>query len=133
MKTYHNTSIPGLFILFLFTLAGCKTDSASAPDPVFLKCWTHAFEEESQDGSGIYRPCLTHTFPVARYRNTFTLQENGVVEYSVLAENDAHTTETGKWSYDPKTKKLVITNTANENIASYDVVEIKDDLLRIRE
>lgn len=76
---------------------------------------------------------MNHTFPPARYRNTFTLKENGEVEYTVLAPNDAHSTENGKWTYDANTKRLRITNSANVLVVEYEVLELTDDLLRVRE
>ena len=132
----NSTSIKllsGLFSILLLTSASCKNETASAPDPLLLKCWTNAFEEEGQDNTRIFRPCATHTFPVARYRNTFTLKENGEVEYSVLAPNDAHYTENGKWSYDSNSKKLRILNKENGVVSEYVVEELSDDLLKLKE
>lgn len=131
MKTCYHL-IGGLFFLLLLTFAGCKNEGASTSDPLFNKCWTNAFEEEGTDNIRIFRPCMTHTFPAARYRNTFTLKENGEVEYSVLAPNDAHTTEAGKWSYDSQTKKLRIMNKENVVVSEYEVLEISEDILKIK-
>src|SRR5688500_11744566 len=113
MKSSSFQFLSGLFFILLLTSASCKKETASSPDPLLMKCWANAFEEEGQDNTRIFRPCATHTFPIARYRNTFTLKENGEVEYSVLAPNDAHTTENGKWSYDSQSKKLQILNKDN--------------------
>lgn len=126
MKTHSIQFLTVLSFIFLLTSTGCTIKAGSDPDPLFLKCWTHAFEEDRQDGVQNFRPCATHTFPAARYRNTFTLKENGEVEYSVLAANDAHTTENGKWAYDAKTKKLMIGST------EYTVIMIQEDLLRLK-
>ena len=113
--------------------AGCNSKGHVKTDPLLAKCWTHAFEEDGPDGSMIFRPCATHTFPAARYRHTFTLNENGEAEYSVLAPNDAHTTEQGKWTYDPDSKKLKISNNENAAVHQYEVLEINEDLLRLKE
>lgn len=133
MKTNNIQFFTGLLFILLLTSSRCTSKSGSAPDPLFLKCWTNAFEEEGQDNTRIFRPCATHTFPAARYRNTFTLKENGVVEYSVMAPNDAHTTEEGKWSYNSQTKKLRITNKENAVVHEYEVLEIGEDVLRLKE
>jgi len=128
--------IPFLFganFILLLSMAGCKSEGASSPDPLFNKCWTHAFEEEGENNIRIFRPCATHTFPAARYRNTFTLNASGDVEYSVLAPNDAHTTEEGEWSYNSNTKKLVILNNTNGVVSEYEVLEIKEDVLKVKE
>lgn len=144
MKSIH-IRFPAYFILLLVIATGCQnktttdgittdgTTADAATDPALAKCWANAFEEESDDGSMIFRPCATHTFPAARYRNTFTLQENGTAEYSVMASNDAHTTGKGKWEYDVNTKKLRITGGNDEVIHLYRVEEIMDDVLRVRE
>ena len=133
MKTNCIKYLSGLLFLLSLTSGGCTSENKSAPDPLMLNCWTNAFEEEGQNNIRIFRPCATHTFPAARYRNTFTLKENGVVEYSVLAPNDAHTIEEGKWSYDPQTKKLRISNNENVPVYDYEVLEINEDLLRLKQ
>ena len=128
MKTNVIQFFSGLFLILVLTASGCKSKNAPAYDSLFLKCWTNAFEEEQgQDNIRIYRPCATHTFPAAHYRSTFTLKEGGEAEYSVLAPNDAHTTETGKWAYHTGPKKLWVGN------VEYEVLEITDDLLRLKE
>jgi hypothetical protein len=122
----------GLFVSGLI-LTGCTSKITGSTEALFAKCWTHAFEEDGQDGIMIFRPCHTHTFPAARYRHTFTLQENGDAEFSILASNDAHTTGQGKWTYDPASKKLKISDKENGTVAVYEVKEIKEDLLRLTE
>ena len=130
---------PYCFLLIVtLVVAGCKNQENPAttvqtPDPVLLKCWTHAFEEDGQDNTRIFRSCMNHTFPAARYRNTFTLKENWEVEYSVPAPNDAHTTENGKWTYDSGKKKLRIINKEGGEVADYEVLELTDDLLKVKE
>ena len=116
-----------------------KTDTVVAtPDHVsnttapLATCWANAFEEEGQDSVQIYRPCATHTFPAARYRNTFTLMENGEVEYSVMADNDAHTTEKGRWTYDAQSKELKILNKQNTLMHEYEVIEMGENLLKVK-
>lgn len=106
---------------------------STASDVLFLKCWANAFEEEGMDSILIFRPCATHTFPAARYRNTITFNQNGEVEYSMLAANDAHTMEQGKWTYDAQTKKLVIVNKSNAVVHDYEVVEIGEDVFKVKE
>lgn len=106
---------------------------STTSDPLFLKCWANAFEEQGTDSILIFRPCATHTFPAARYRNTITFNQNGDVEYSVLADNDAHAMEQGKWTYDAQTKKLMIVNKSNAVVHEYEVVEIGEDVLKVKE
>jgi hypothetical protein len=130
----NNIQLFAGFLMILSLMAGqCKQEGTSTPDPLFLKCWVNAFEEEGPDQARIYRPCITHTLPAARYRNTFTLKENGIVEYSVLAPNDAHTTAEGTWSYDPGTKKLRILGKDKVLINEFVVLELNEDLLKLKE
>ena len=106
---------------------------STTSDPLFLKCWANAFEEQGTDSILIFRPCATHTFPTARYRNTITFNQNGEAEYSELADNDAHTMEQGKWTYDAQRKKLMILNKSNAVVHEYLVVEIGEDVLKVKE
>jgi len=148
MKSNYLLILSGFLLSLVLSSSACKSDGkttndqnneattgkdeAAAPDPMFFKCWTHAFEQDSVDGTKLFLTCINHTFPVARYRQTFTLHEDGKAEYSVLDENDAHTMENGKWSYDANTKKLRI-NKGNDVVHEYEVLEINDDLLRVKE
>ncbi len=149
MKSNYILILSGLLLTLALTSSGCKNDGktandqnnetstdtakGAAPDPVFFKCWTHAFEQDSVDGTKLFLSCMNHTFPVARYRQSFTLQEDGKVEYTVLADNDAHSTENGTWSYDAGTKKLRISDKGNAVVHEYEVLEVNDDLLRVKE
>lgn len=133
MKTQCLHCFTGLFLILLLTTSGCNSKPGSPSDSPFLKCWTHAFEEESQDGVQVFRPCATHTFPAARYRQTFTLKDNGNIEYSTIAPNDAHATEQGKWSYDPTTQKLTVSNSQTVVVKEFVVVEIAEDVLKMKD
>ena len=128
MKSNYILCMAGILFILSLTSTACKSKSGVTSDALFLKCWANAFEEEQgQSNIRIYRPCATHTFPAAHYRHTFTLKEDGVAEYSVLAPNDAHTTETGSWAYHLGPKKLWIGN------VEYEVLEINEDLLKLKE
>lgn len=133
MKRHSMQFFTGLFFILFLTSTCCKSTNGSAADSLFLKCWAHAFEEDGQDGVQNFRPCATHTFPAAHYRQTFTLKDNGDIEYSILAPNDAHTTEQGKWSYDPPTKNLRVSNSQNVVVKEFEVLEIKEDGLKMKE
>ena len=115
------------------SLSTAPDTASTTTDALFLKCWANAFEEQGKDSVLIFRPCATHTFPAARYRNTITFNQNGDVEYSMLAANDAHTIEQGKWTYDAQSKKLMIFNKSNAVVHDYDVVEIGEDVLKVKE
>lgn len=115
------------------TISTTPDTVSTASDALFLKCWANAFEEQVTDSILIFRPCATHTFPAARYRNTITFNPNGEVEYSVLADNDAHTMEQGKWFYNVQTKKLMIVDKSNALVHGYEVVEIGEDVLKVKE
>lgn len=125
-------------ILLSVIISGCKNqsnaadDGSSSPDPALIKCWANSFEEETQDNVRIYRPCATHTFPAARYRDTFTIKENGEVEYSVMEADDAHTTANGTWTYDADKKKLSIMSPGKEKVHEYEVVELGEDILKLK-
>lgn len=126
--------IAGLFIVLIFTSGGCKNESTYDPDLLLLlKCWGNASEEKDQEGIMIFRPCATHTFPPARYRQYFTFKENDTIEYSVLAPNDAHYTLTGKWEYDANSNQLTIWKTEGGTVGVFEVVELGEDVLKVKE
>ena len=111
---------------------GCRTGWNTSLDIPLFQCWSNSFEEESHDSIRIFRPCATYSFPSARYRNTFTLKENGEAEYSVLAPNDAHTMKNGRWLWEQQTRTLKILNKEDEIVSEYVFVWASKDILKLK-
>jgi len=123
-----------LSLLSLFVWMGCKT--SQQPDGVnqalLLNCWKHAYEEETDVNLKIFRPCDYTTFAASRFRNTFTLHENGTSNYLTLSPYDAHYMSDGKWEYNPETKVLILKDENNVLVNSFEVIEILADRLTLR-
>jgi len=93
----------GRYFVLLFCISSlsifnsCGRNLTSNSDSLIINCWTDSHEEATHDGSDIYRPCDFKAFPPSRYRNAFTLKEDGTCNYLVLAPDDAHHFLDGKW------------------------------------
>ena len=96
------------------------------------KNWTRSYEEETSNGIQIYRPSEYKEFPPSRYRQVIGFEENNVCRYLVLADNDAHFMEKGKWEYNEKTKIIQIYNSNSEIKYKFEVVEQTNNLLKLK-
>ncbi|MEM8908248.1 MAG: hypothetical protein AAGD05_10420, partial [Bacteroidota bacterium] len=121
-----------IFLLFIALLAfSCTSnnDETFSSDSLLIKCWTHAHEEDNADQLKIYRPCDYMDFPDSRFRGVYIFKEDGMCQYLTLAPDDAHYFELGQWEYDATSKKLVIFNSNNLILSTYDVYELETDKL----
>ncbi len=111
-------------LLLFFTINSCFSNKSSIEDnsKLLAQCWTHSYEDNI-DERQTYLACDAKDFPPSRYRARFTLAKNGTCTFSVLAANDAHTEDTGTWTYDSETKTLVIKG-SNGAVAQTYVIDL---------
>lgn len=112
-------------------LASCST--VKNTDTSLLKNdWKHAYEED-KDGISVFRPSISQDFAPSMYRLQLILKDSNEAEYLVLSPVDAHYMESGKWDYDAGTRQLVITDKEGKTVHQYEIVEVTDNLLRVKE
>lgn len=108
-------------------------DTIKKVDESMLKnSWTHVYEEDT-DGIKIFKPTHSQEFAPSRYRLVLNLKENNQAEYLVLSPNDAHYMEKGTWHYNTDTQQLAIKDNNNNTIHMYEVLEVTDNLLRVKQ
>ena len=95
------------------------------------KSWTHSTEESSEQFE-LYRPSESREFPMSRYRQVFNFKGNNVCEYLELSPTDAHAMKKGIWELDEKTNIIKIYNQDSKLKYEFEVIEIKDDLLKLK-
>ncbi len=119
--------LPLLIIFFL--LLSCKKDNENNTIQISLlkKTWVHSYEESYN----IYRPSDYMDFPPSRYRQSFTFKDNNVCYYSVLAPDDRHYREEGKWKLDANTNFLEVTNSKSEVLHRFKIVELNKNILKV--
>ncbi len=128
MKTFK---LP--LIMLFFLLVGCKKDSENNETDTYQisllkKTWEHSYEELHN----IYRPSDYMDFPASRYRQSFTFKDDNVCYYSVLAPDDRHYEEEGKWKFDPKTKVLEMTNSKSVILYKFKIIKLTENILEIK-
>lgn len=96
------------------------------------KSWTQSYEEKTLEEIEIYRPSDYKDFPLSRYRQIFNFYENNVCDYLVLAANDGHYMESGSWEFNNQTNIISIYNSEFEVLYEWEVVELKDKILKMR-
>ena len=110
------------------TVSTDTTNSTSKNNDI-RKCWTNSYEEATDGGPQIFRPCDYKEFPVSHYRLRFELNPDNVASYLFLSPVDAHHMVPGTWSYDESSKALVIKDSTGVIAHTYQVVELAADKL----
>jgi hypothetical protein len=129
MEKYRKIIIVVFSLIMIMSLYKCSEDT---PEVFLQKSWSRSYEEEISKEIQIYRPSNYKEFPPSRYREVFEFEANNVCRYLILAENDGHYMENGKWEYNESTKIIKIFNSNSEIKYEFEVVELTNDLLKLR-
>ena len=129
MEKYRKIIIVVFSLIMIMSLYKCSEDT---PEVFLRKSWSRSYEEEISKEIQIYRPSNYKEFPPSRYREVFEFEANNVCRYLILAENDGHYMENGKWEYNESTKIIKIFNSNSEIKYEFEVVELTNDLLKLR-
>jgi hypothetical protein len=106
-------------------VAGLETDR-------LINCWTHAMEEDSGDGTQIFRPCDSQEFPLSRFRMTMTLRPDGTAEYLELSPVNAHQLVEGRWAFDESQREFQLLNDKEENVLRATLEDLQNDRIALR-
>ena len=98
----------------------------------FTKEWTSSYEEQTvNDLTQIFRPRDYKEFPLSRYREQLKFTQDSNCSYLVLAPNDAHYFQNGKWSFVNREKNIIeILDSSGAAYKKFQVIELKQDLLK---
>ena len=121
-----------IFLALGIMITSCKNNQTSNQKTLLEKSWTHSSEESNSGEFEIYRPSDYKEFPVSRYRQVFNFKDNDQCEYLALEANDAHDMKYGKWELDEKANNIKIYNAHSELLYEYEIIELKDDLLKLK-
>jgi len=113
-------------------LTSCNEDNNFIQSSLLYKSWTYSYEENVEDQFVVYRPTNYKKFPPSRFRQVFNLKENNLCEYLVLLPNDSQYLNNGNWEFDNKTNIIKIYNENSEIWCIYEVIELKDNLLKVK-
>ncbi len=129
-----NLTILLIVSILTFGFVACKTNDPVNNDysALLIHCWTHSYEENTSENIEVYRHCDYMNFPASRYRQVYNFKENYECEFLVLAPNDAHYLEKGKWEYDENSKIIKILNFDNLVLKEFEINELTDNLLEIK-
>lgn len=133
-----------LILLLSLTFGGFSANLCADPKPSFplakgrisirpvdlCRDWTHSSEEEGPAKSEqVFRPANSKEFPPSRFRMQYKFFKNGECELLVLAPNDAHHFQAGKWQVDHKDKSVLRITTGTGTV-SFRITTLTPDLLR---
>ena len=128
MEKYRKIIIVIFSLIMTMSFYNCNEIT---PEVFLQKSWSRSYEEEISKEIQIYRPSNYKEFPPSRYRQVFEFEANNVCKYLVLAENDGHYMENGKWEYDESTKIIKIFSSTSEILYEFKVVELTNNLLKL--
>ena len=105
MKTVKSVLL--ILVVILFPAKKKSNPVSSDVDfTYFTTSWTNSFEEETINHEiEIFRPSNYKEFPKSRYREGLIFAQDSNCSYLVLAPNDGHYFQNGKWSFVNREKK----------------------------
>ncbi len=97
-----------------------------------MKSWTNSYEEEiAASLTKIFRPSNYKEYPSSWYREILKFSQDGTCSYLVLASNDAHYFENGKWVIVDGAKRIIsILKQSGAPYKKIQIVELKQDILK---
>lgn len=116
----------------IIVTTSCRESKKEFKAALLEKSWTQSFEEKTSEGIEIYRPSDYIDFPIARFRQILTFHDNNVCEYLVLAENDAHYKEKGRWEYEGETNSIKVLKSNSEMLYEFVIIALTDNLLKLK-
>ena len=122
----------GLIWALVPLLTSCENSKKEVQMILLEKSWTQSFEEKTTENIEIYRPSDSKNFPMARYRQIFNFLDNEVCEFLVLADNDAHAMEKGRWYFNDKASSIKISNLDSELLYDFEIVQLTEDILMLK-
>jgi hypothetical protein len=118
-----------LFILFLAIQSFGQNHEINKLDVV--GCWTDSSEENTNTCIRVYRPCDFKTFPESRFRFKMVLKKEGTCSWYYVAPNDGHFMKDGTWTFDNEKKVLKIFNMNKEEVKSFKIEQVAENILKI--
>ena len=130
-------TVKSVLLILVVIFVSCKEKSNPVSSDVdftyFTTSWTNSFEEETINHEiEIFRPSNYKEFPKSRYREGLIFAQDSNCSYLVLAPNDGHYFQNGKWSFVNREKNIVqILDTSGAAYKKFQIVELKQDLLKL--
>lgn len=115
-----------------FTNCEHNDDSDAIKKSLLEKSWIQSYEEKTSEAIEIFRPSDYKEFPLSRYRQIFHFYENKICDYRVLAANDGHYMASGSWMLNSQKNTITIYNSENKVLYVWEVVELKDTILKMK-
>ena len=107
----------------------CPDDPKIIENQLLLNCWINAREEQSNPDTLIYRHCDYAEWPISRYRNQFTLEEDSKGRFLVLNPYDAHYFTDCTWSYDEENQLIILFIPEWNEKIQFNILELTEDKL----
>jgi len=124
------------YIFLILIIAGgsssCENEDElsieSLEESPLIGCWTNSYEE----GDGVYRGCQSQSFPASRFRQVFEFRADFTCDYLVLASNDAHYFQEGRWNFNEERKEVSIMDLEGNALMSFVIIDANQESITIR-
>ncbi len=122
-----------LALVFILLFASCEKDDEWNLSSLVKRQWIESHKENTPEGIQIYRTGTFEDFPPSWYRQVFYFDDNNECEYRVLAPHDGHYMAKGSWDYNEESKVIRIYNSDSEEIFELTIVELRKNVLKLKE
>lgn len=118
-----------IIFIVLFSACGFSQDMKKL---LIGKKWMHSQQENTEDGSKIYRPEDYQEWGPSRYRQSYEFFEEGKCKFTWLAPNDLHQMLDGTYKIDKENQVIVIYDSTGKEVHKLEVLLLEKNLLRIK-
>ncbi len=108
-----------------------STQIDSLPNEFFEEGWKLSREEGLEQDAQIFRPVSYQEWKPSRFRDHYIFKQDKTGMFLSLSPNDAHKMVACTWTYDERTKVLIIASGAKD-IKKLEVVSIEKDKLLLK-
>lgn len=106
-----------------------EENTSTIPVDLLLNCWVFTYEDYTQDGPWIYRPC-EDIDEIGWDRYVFTVYEDGICEYLVSYPNDGQEFVEGTWILNSN-DVFTIVSLDGIIITEYKILQLEEDFLKV--
>lgn len=130
-KTYTMSVRMLLPLLLVAVMAATACNSSKKmPSADIYQHWKHAHEQD-ETGARIFRPA-TFAFPPSRGREAFEIQKDGTFIRYAIGANDVPVKMMGKWKMKKRNLMQVTLDDPSVKPYTIEILELKNDLLKIK-
>ena len=110
---------------------GGQTSILTATDSPLYKTWLHSYEDETEEGTRVYRP-NSFEFPPSRGRTGFTIEPGGKFVQYTIAPTDGLMNIEGKWEHKNSSTLSITFPSGKQQPYLIEIVSLEPEMLKLK-